>query len=78
MDGGVCEKAWIKSALPLFSSYFLHLSFFLFRTTWMKKGALVGNLGELNGFLVSKETMVLRRWGRSKQKFGFIKRVEKC
>ena len=30
-----------------------------------------------NGFLVSKETVVLRRWGRSKQKFGFIKRVDK-
>ena len=30
------------------------------------------------GFLVSKETVLLRRWGRSKQKFGFIKRVDKC
>ena len=30
------------------------------------------------GFLVSKETVVLRRWGRSKQKFGFIKQVDKC
>ena len=29
----------------------------------------------LNKFLVSKETVVLRRWERSKQKFGFIKRV---
>ena len=29
------------------------------------------------GFLVSKETVVLRRWGRSKLKFGFIKRVDK-
>ena len=29
------------------------------------------------GFLVSKETAVLRRWERSKQKFGFIKRVDK-
>ena len=27
-------------------------------------------------FLVSKETVVLRRWERSKQKFGFIKRVD--
>ena len=32
----------------------------------------------ISGFLVSKETVVLRRWGRSKQKFGFIKRVDKC
>ena len=32
---------------------------------------------ELNGFLVSKETVVLRRWERSKQKFRFIKRVDK-
>ena len=29
------------------------------------------------GFLVSKETVVLRRWERSKQEFGFIKRVDK-
>ena len=28
-------------------------------------------------FLVSKETVVLRRWERSKQKFGSIKRVDK-
>ena len=32
---------------------------------------------ELNEFLVSKETVVLRRWERSKQKFAFIKRVDK-
>ena len=30
-----------------------------------------------NEFLVSKETVVLRRWERLKQKFGFIKRVDK-
>ena len=34
-------------------------------------------LWEINEFLVSKETVVLRRWERSKQKFGFIKRVDK-
>ena len=28
-------------------------------------------------FLVSKKTVVLRRWEGSKQKFGFIKRVDK-
>ena len=33
---------------------------------------------KINGLLVSKETVVLRRWGRSKQKFGFIKPVDKC
>ena len=32
---------------------------------------------KVNKFLVSKETVVLRRWERSKQKFGFIKRVDK-
>ena len=32
---------------------------------------------ELNKFLVSKETVMLCRWERSKQKFGFIKRVDK-
>ena len=30
-----------------------------------------------NEFLVSKETVVLHQWERSKQKFGFIKRVDK-
>ena len=29
------------------------------------------------GFLVSKETVVLRQWERWKQKFGFIKQVDK-
>ena len=28
-------------------------------------------------FLVSRETVVLRRWEKSKQKFGLIKRVDK-
>ena len=32
---------------------------------------------QVTEFLVSKETVVLRRWERSKQKFGFIKRVDK-
>ena len=34
-------------------------------------------INEANKFLVSKETVVLRRWERSKQKFGFTKRVDK-
>ena len=41
-------------------------------------GYITRRLSADNGFLVSKETVVLRRWGRSKQKFGFIKRVDKC
>jgi len=31
----------------------------------------------LTEFIVPKETVVLRRWEKSKQKFGFIKRVDK-
>ena len=31
----------------------------------------------MNKFLVSKETVVLRRWERSKQKFGFINSFDK-
>ena len=31
----------------------------------------------IDRFLISKETVVLRRWERSKQKFGFIKQVDK-
>ena len=31
----------------------------------------------INGFLVSKETVVVRRWERTRQKFGFIKRGDK-
>ena len=34
-------------------------------------------LRAVHGFLVFKETVVLRRWERSKQKFGFIKRLDK-
>ena len=34
-------------------------------------------LYNIKKFLVSKETVVLRLWDRSKQKFGFIKRVDK-
>jgi len=30
-----------------------------------------------NGFLFFKETVALHRWERSRQKFGFIKRVDK-
>ena len=38
-------------------------------------GTEINKLNVGYGFLVSKETVVLRPWGRSKQKFGFIKRV---
>ena len=31
----------------------------------------------IDSFLISKEIAVLRRWERSKQKFGFIKQVDK-
>ena len=34
-------------------------------------------LGTMDSVLVSIETVVLRQWERSKQKFGFIKRVDK-
>ena len=43
----------------------------IIRQTFMK------SIPYLNEFLVSKETVVLCRWERSKQKFGFIKRVDK-
>ena len=39
-------------------------------------GTEINKLNVGYGFLVSKETVVLRPWGRSKQKFGFIKRVD--
>ena len=42
-----------------------------------KKTAVRETRRRVNEFLVSKETVVLRRWERSKQKFGFIKRVDK-
>jgi len=48
---------------------------YIFLTTTIKLSNLgrdfpikIGN-NHVNGFLVSKETVVLRRWGRSKQKF---------
>ena len=51
------------------------------RTRWvilplLQTSVLTGTY-DLYEFLVSKETVVLRRWERSKQKFGFIKRVDK-
>ena len=39
-------------------------------------GTEINKLNVGYGFLVSKETVVLRPRGRSKQKFGFIKRVD--
>ena len=33
---------------------------------------------EMNEGVVSKETVVLRRWGSSIQKFGFINGADKC
>ena len=45
---------------------------------WITAGLIATSLVLIIGFLVSKETVVLRRWGRSKQKFGFIKGVDKC
>ena len=46
---------------------------------YFKKNFGEGNVMPLriHKFLVSKETVLLRRWERSKQKFGFIKRVDK-
>ena len=61
-----------------FACSFVYVSF-----SWYASLALVFVLAQfisvynLNKFLVSKETVVLRRWERSKQKFGFIKRVDK-
>ena len=49
-------------------------------TSWIFNGQFNLNCTTLifvDEFLVSKETVVLRRWERSKQKFGFIKRVDK-
>ena len=51
------------------------------KAKWSKirdfKAQLQNGKNIANGFLVSKETVVLRRWERSKQKYGFIKRVDK-
>ena len=51
------------------------------KAKWSKisdfKAQLLNGKNIANGFLVSKETVVLRRWERSKQKYGFIKRVDK-
>ena len=51
------------------------------KAKWSKirdfKAELQSGKNITNGFLVSKETVVLRRWERSKQKYGFIKRVDK-
>ena len=48
----------------------------VFMVLILKKKVFTG-VYAVDEFLVSKETVVLRRWERSKQKFGFIKRVDK-
>ena len=47
------------------------------REEWKLTGVIVLGPNIPNKFLVSKETVVLRRWEISKQKFCFIKRVDK-
>ena len=41
-------------------------------------GRLLNYYDTLNEGVVSKETVVLRRWGSNIQKFGFINGVDKC
>ena len=77
----------LKFGLPHLFNYFaiLKMQFFLHHWERGKEFSLsfarIKNTETdylyIHEFLVSKETVVLRRWERSKQKFGFIKRVDK-
>ena len=51
-----------------------HDPHFLFDANHPK--ALLNHIGERRKGVVFKETVVLRRWGSSIQKFGFINRVD--
>ena len=79
----ICEdqaSALICSSNPCIS-YIEKYEFFYVRAFQGKPTCCKCRFANLNmyglKFLVSKETVVLRRWERSKQKFGFIKRVDK-
>ena len=70
-----CDKDFVIFAIKFNSGYISRKS----TNKYRKLNSSHPKMTEINyGFLVSKETVVLRRWGRSKQKFGFIKRVDKC
>ena len=70
-----CDKTFVIFAIKFNSGYISRKS----TNKYRKLNSCHPKMTEINyGFLVSKETVVLRRWGISKQKFGFIKRVDKC
>ena len=69
------KAMWTKATICCGSSSILLLAA---ASKCLKKRAEKESSGlKTNEFLVSKETVVLRRWERSKQKFGVIKRVDK-
>ena len=70
----VNEKWYGDGKFTLHPSCFPHFCDSAFRFCWSISYQFVIRVNE---FLVSKETVVLRRRERSKQKFGFIKRVDK-
>ena len=70
-----CDKTFVIFAIKFNSGYIFRKS----TNKYRKLNSSHPKMTEINyGFIVSKETVVLRQWGRSKQKFGFIKRVDKC
>ena len=70
-----CDKTFVIFAIKFNSGYISRKS----TNKYRKLNSSHPKMTEIYyGFLVSKETVVLCRWGRSKQKFGFIKRVDKC
>ena len=70
-----CDKTFVIFAIKFNPGYISRKS----TNKYRKLNSSHPKMTEINyGFLVSKETVVLRRWGRSKQKFGFIKQVDKC
>ena len=62
-----------------YSAYIVHLlgKKWFSNAVWLHCCVFFMNIKVGDEFLVSKETVVLRRWQSSKQKFGFIKRVDK-
>ena len=66
-----------------YTRVYIGILWYTMGTQWVYMGIQRVYMGYTKGiqgvikFLVSKETVVLRRWERSKQKFGFIKRVDK-
>jgi len=73
----ILTLSWKQPIQPAFSQMYLFFFFFLHIEWWRTVAEIVPGLHSICKGLVSKETVLLRRWGRQTQNFGFISWVDK-